>query len=391
LGKPKRWEWDVLFENGSEEFSYGRVKGNYEEAQEGDLVYGYAASPKRQVVAIARVSKGLHENSDREKVITLKPVQKVERPIGWDEITANRILKKAEPVRNRSQGTLFKVSPAEAVELEAMLRAKGNELEPLRGARRRFLRFVTFHQSYGYEDFVEGLRPVTDSAGNLRYEITDGVFKEMCLWAQQDLGHTYALIIDEINRGNISKIFGELITLLEPDKRLGGAQELRVTLPCSGEEFAVPPNLMVVGTMNTADRSIALLDVALRRRFAFVELGPEEKLLEGRDVEGVVLDRLLVRLNEKLEALVDRDHRLGHSYLLDVRDRGELHEAWRHKILPLLQEYFYGEGEKLHDVLGGAFVESKEVVLGEDSRRVFRLKETAPDDDFIAALKQLAE
>jgi predicted RNA-binding protein with PUA-like domain len=389
VANPEEWEWNTLFKKGSEEFRYGRLRRNYEDVEAGDVVFGYCTTPQKELLAIARISEGLHKNKKGEQRITLKPVQKVEKPVNWAEVKENSILKRSEAVKFGSRGTLFRVSEIEAAELARLLNDKGNKLKLVGNGRRRFLRFVTFHQSYGYEDFVEGLRPVTDDDGDVRYEIRDGVFKEMCLWAQQDPNHTYGLIIDEINRGNISKIFGELITLLEPDKRIGAPNELKVTLPCSGEEFGVPPNLLVVGTMNTADRSIALLDVALRRRFKFVEIMPEPQLLKEREIDGVRLDKLLERLNEKLEALVDRDHQLGHSYLLGLKDREALHEVWRFKIMPLLQEYFYGDGEKLADVLGTAFVESKEVSCGEESRRVFRLRETQPDDIFIAGLKQL--
>jgi predicted RNA-binding protein with PUA-like domain len=390
VASPGQWEWDTLFKKGSEEFSYGRLHRNYEDVEPGDLVFAYCTHPKKQVVAIARMSAGLHEDNKGNKRVTLVPIQKIEKPVGWAEIKTNPVLKNSEPVKFRSQGTLFKLSATEARELEALLNAAGNNLKVAGKPQRRFLRFVTFHQSYAYEDFVEGLRPVADGKGNVRYEVRDGVFKEMCMWAQENPDRTYALVIDEINRGNISKIFGELITLLEPDKRLGGPNEMEVTLPSSGDSFAVPPNLLVVGTMNTADRSIALLDVALRRRFEFVELAAEPGLLKDRMIEGVALDKLLERLNERLEALIDRDHQLGHSYLLDVKDHKMLHAVWKHKIVPLLQEYFYGDGEKLLAILGSAFVESKEISCGEDSRRVFRLKEMGPGDEFILALKQLA-
>ncbi len=216
------------------------------------------------------------------------------------------------------------------------------------------VKMVTFHQSFAYEEFVEGIKPVIVE-GQVAYDVVDGVFKRICQAARENPDSQYLLIIDEINRANIAKVLGELITLIEDDKRLGQANEVQVTLPYSGKPFGVPHNLTLLGTMNTADRSIALLDLALRRRFTFVEMAPDPTLLNP-DVAGVNLQSLLLRLNKRVAALLDRDHQIGHSYLMGADDADGLHFAWYRRVVPLLQEYFYGDGERLQAVLGNAFV-----------------------------------
>lgn len=159
------------------------------------------------------------------------------------------------------------------------------------------------------------------------------------------------LVIDEINRGDISKIFGELITLIEEDKRIGKEHQMTVTLPYSRETFGVPNNLYIIGTMNTADRSIALLDTALRRRFDFEEMMPKPELLRGKDIEGVDLEQLLTKINDRIKNEYDRDHQIGHSYLMGVKNKEQLERAYKNRILPLLNEYFYNDIDSVAKIL----------------------------------------
>ncbi len=238
---------------------------------------------------------------------------------------------------------------------------------------------ITFHPSYSYEEFVEGIRPEI-MGGQMSYKIRKGIFYKACLSAIQQAGYgtladclndnpdsrarklqkapVHYLLIDEVNRANVSNVFGELITLLETDKRLGAANELSVTLPYSHERFGVPANLYVVGTMNTTDRSIALLDIALRRRFSFREMPPNPSVLPV--VEGVDLAQLLRTINERLDYLLDRDHQIGHAYLTSITNHAELCCAFRDRIIPLLQEYFVNDWPKIQLVLGDNLLWGKE-------------------------------
>ena len=325
------------------------------------------------------------------------------------------------------------------------------------------IEFVTFHQSYGYEEFVEGIKADLQNEG-IRYKLESGIFKELSLRASKkqeidinlnnidfsqylevgqelyskhgkkitiksidediiftnDTGSeakadrvkmierlnnealmlsddyysaqvyiareiyrklnkkdskpkNYILIIDEINRGNISKIFGELITLIEPSKRIGEEEGIMLTLPNSKELFGVPSNLYIIGTMNTADRSIAQIDTALRRRFVFEEMIPKPKLLVNEDNKLIIIDKkneetdinvvkILTAINERIEYIYDREHTIGHSYfmpLIKTPTIEKLDEIFRVNIIPLLAEYFYGDWEDIKFVLNNNFIEEK--------------------------------
>ena len=165
----------------------------------------------------------------------------------------------------------------------------------------------------------------------------------------------HVLIIDEINRGNVSAIFGELITLLEEDKRKGNPEHIEVVLPYSGNKFSVPNNVYIIGTMNTADRSVEALDTALRRRFSFVEMQPKPDILS--EVGDVKLKELLETINKRIEVLIDKDHQIGHSYFIGIQYLEDLRRTFKDKIIPLLEEYFYGDFGKIGLVLGEKFIE----------------------------------
>lgn len=265
------------------------------------------------------------------------------------------------------------------------------------------LQWVTLHPSYAYEDFVEGLRPAVaegaarppaeGAAGPPVYEVRPGVFRELCERAAADPERAYVLVLDEINRANLAKILGELVTLIEDDRR----GRLRARLPYSGAQLSVPPNLLLLGTMNTADRSIALLDAALRRRFVFVELEPRPDLLAGAVVETdeavLQLDALMRCLNAAILEHFGPDGRerlLGHSYFLRVarvpaEERlAALELVWNGQILPLLEEYFYARRDRLAEILA-PFVDEAAGPLA--AREIARLN----GEELVVALSRLCK
>ncbi|MEZ9462754.1 AAA family ATPase [Vibrio splendidus] len=251
---------------------------------------------------------------------------------------------------------------------ELLVLHKELEQGPPPGAVVKRFSSTTFHQSYGYEEFIEGLRASTDDEGNVHYSVELGEFLKLCRRAEQDPDSQYAMFIDEINRGNISKIFGELISLVETDKRKDGAHPMSVNLAYSGRPFSVPSNVDIIGTMNTADRSIALMDTALRRRFEFIEMMPDIRLFESDGLidignnQHIDLAELLKSLNDRIEALYDREHTLGHAFFFPAYNAAKagnhdeavsnLAKAFIVKIVPLLQEYFHDDWSKIRLVLG---------------------------------------
>jgi len=219
--------------------------------------------------------------------------------------------------------------------------------------------FVTFHPSYAYEDFLGGLRPMAAEDGNgIVVKFVKGPFLQLCEKAHQSPNVPHVLFIDEINRANVAKVFGELITLIEPSKRVVPGSTPNdtgtwVTVPGLDAPLGVPHNLNIVATMNSADRSIAMMDIAMRRRFRWQECAPQSELIEPAMVDNVDLRRLLDTINDRVEYLLDRDHRIGHALLIGVHSLADLIETISERIIPLLQEYFFDDLERVRLALTG--------------------------------------
>jgi len=372
----------------------------YEDLQEGDILLAYHPNPFKQYRAILRC---LEKEKDS---IRLEYVKSWNGPT-FKEMKEDPILKDTLMMRVTMTFSLKKLDEVELERIQALSPELTNKAlgftETLIHESVSMGEFVTFHPSFGYEEFIEGLRPESDEEGNLYYNVQDGIFKRFARQACNVLlqeaktgkrwmpgggppplneeerenirmiaGNVpFYLIIDEINRGDISRIFGDLITLIEADKRYAAENEIITRLPYSKQSFAVPPNLYLVGTMNTADKSIALIDIALRRRFGFIELMPDYDLLatlfedvpdDVRPITDLSLS-LLQNINSRILSMYDRDHQIGHSYLVHLkesRSRAEAIEtlrfAWYYEIIPLLQEYFFDSPKKLKEIIGDRFV-----------------------------------
>ncbi len=272
--------------------------------------------------------------------------------------------------------------------------------------------FTTCHQSLSYEDFIEGIKPELNKADEdelnekgIVYEIRKGIFYNACEKAAQKAGFInlkdcldatkeqrkeifdqaisenkiHVIFLDEINRCNVSSVFGELITLIEDDKRLGKENEIAdITLPYSQDEFGVPANLFIIGTMNTADRSVEALDTALRRRFSFVEMPPDSKVVEEKALTDFPRKEIMEKINNRIELLLDRNHTLGHAYFI----KQDFQNSFENEIIPLLQEYFYNDYGKIGLVLGTGFVQVKSISANTD-KSVFADFETKNEVDIV--------
>ncbi|HII67979.1 MAG TPA: AAA domain-containing protein [Thermococcaceae archaeon] len=443
-------KYDIsLIKEGLEETFSGKLQQAFDEIEEGDLAFVYLARPIKRIIALAECT-GKTEEGTKFKIIKL-----VNGPT-YDEMKSEEPIKSSLALRTMLRGTLFPLSSEEASWIASKIGFENlmdiGILIPNTARKFKAVEFVTFHPAFSYEDFIEGIKPETyidpkTGKRELLFKVEEGVFKRIAreaynallswagikkewtensgvpeltpeerniLQAKLKRNHKqvpkFYLVIDEINRADIPKVFGELITLLETDKRLFMDHEATTTLPYSKKTFGVPPNLYIIGTMNTSDRSIALIDVALRRRFGFIELMPDYDVLRkqiidkaSRDVKpiaGIAVSALKI-LNKRIRREYDRDHQIGHSYYLRLKEYlndknaflEELKMIWFHEILPLLQEYFYDSPEKLKNVLKSNDPTSSFLKIERDVEDIVELKDEKEfsDEAFLQALKSLIE
>ncbi|MFC7959653.1 AAA family ATPase [Rhodococcoides kroppenstedtii] len=345
------FHWDRLFETERINYSYGRVKSHYEEVQIGDIVVCYQASPAQKVVGLARVaSLGVGEFP-----LGLEPISKIENGATWRELNESDVFRQSEPGRHRSQGTLFALTDEEFSQILELSGAQIYEtLRPMDDEA--WLTEVTFHASYAYEEFVEGYRPIR-SGSSTNLELKPGLFTRVAACAHENPNDQYILLIDEINRANLPRVFGELMTVIEKSRR-----EERVELPASGTYLSVPDNLAILGTMNTADRSIRTLDAALRRRFGFIELMPDTSILRGTVIGELSLDIFLDELNRRLVEGAGRERQIGQSFFLDdgepIATPEEFGDVMRTEVIPLLQEIAMDNYGQLEMYLGSTVVDA---------------------------------
>lgn len=415
--KPDIWTFDdikvgevVEYTTHNEKKKKRQVYKYFEEISQGDKVVGYVSSPRKEVTALLEVSRGIYLNDDDEEVVEFKKICDVKKSISYQDLTADERLAGMEFIR-KPIGSLFKLTHDEYVTLIAMMEEctekSGGQVEERNGVeykpytKGQFLdevfitdaeynrlcsllkrkkniilqgppgvgktfaakrlaysiigekntsrvMMVQFHQSYSYEDFIMGFRPIKEG-----FELTPGAFYQFCKTAQNDAGRDYFFIIDEINRGNLSKIFGELLMLIEKDKR---GDELRLLY--ANELFSVPKNVYIIGMMNTADRSLAMIDYALRRRFAFFDMEPafnsdqfQAMLAETNHPKLTVL---VERINE-LNSFISKDEslgdgfRIGHSYLCTTETVTDelILSVVKYELLPLINEYWFDEQSKI--------------------------------------------
>jgi 5-methylcytosine-specific restriction protein B len=420
---PNIWNLDEITVGETKTYTSYNEKGNkrqkykyFTEVKPGDLVVGYVTTPQREIIAICEITKGLHQ-SDQGERIEFKKIEQLQNPVAYEELKSTPALAHSEPLVN-NQGSLFGLTEDEFDIIRAIIdektpvtktppiapytkrdallelflseqelngilsrlqRKKNIILQGPPGVGKTFVarrlaylmmgvkdasrvQMVQFHQSYAYEDFIQGYRPNEEG----RFTIKPGIFYEFCRKAQRDPENEHFFIIDEINRGNLSKIFGELMMLIENDKR-GQGFAMPLTYAKSADDlFYISENLYLIGMMNTADRSLSLVDYALRRRFAFVTLQPKftsdqfNRTLTEAGASAVLIRKICERIGALNKEIAEDERNLGpgycigHSYFCPGPDPRPLDESWYREVIeseikPLLEEYWVDESSRVNE------------------------------------------
>lgn len=370
--------WTKLFTENEVILNPCSLEQNYSMAQKGDLVLAYQNidEKKGQLVGLAMIEKSYYS----DKQVSIRKHIQLTVPIPDEELTNSMSYNATQMNKLNWEGEIFKID-IEYGELIKNLLMNNKEFEASHYMKEIIkssnFEICTFHPSFSYEDFIEGYKPVSSGEDGVSFRLESGIFKKICIQAIINPDIDYYLIIDEMNRGNIPKIFGELITMLEYDKR-----GIEVILPQSKDSFLIPKNLYIIGTMNTSDKSIKLLDVAIKRRFSQIECMPRpelvDKFIEGHNLN---LKILLNNLNKKLMEKFDRNKQIGQAYLMSegvpIKDSNELKEIYETEIIPLIQEYCLDDYETMAEILGSDIIDEEsqsiieEVFLNEDGSNSF--------------------